>query len=90
MNNQRRTGAGAAEDATHPSFAQPVIAVNDADRGLSTLVRLVFRERPYYDEMLLKTHPSKVYFDAFHVYETLTGPAAVLVSSVLVDKSIRH
>lgn len=93
MSTERRTTGASAHDepvarigADHTDNETAHEAGNVHGNG----VLLGFRERPYYDEMLLKTHPSKVYFDAFHLYPTAEGYVPVLVSSVLVDKAIRH
>jgi len=87
MNNQRRTA-----DTAHgsPNFHQPVVNIPSPDGKGTTLARMIFRERPVIDEMLQKVHPSKVYFDAFYIVETLRGPAAMLISSTIVDTAVRH
>lgn len=56
----------------------------------STQVAMAFRERPYYDPWLLKTHPTRVFFDAFILHQVPGGVVPVLVSSVLVDTAVRH
>lgn len=89
MNNQRRHSEGTTHEEGQ-TFRQPIVNVPNPDGEGTTLARLVFRERPYHDDMLLKTHPSKVHFDAFHIMETVRGPVAVLISSMVVDKSVRH
>lgn len=89
MPTERTTGACADDElATRLSAKPPVRDSHESSHD--GVVRLAFRERPYYDQMLLKTHPSKVYFDTFVLQPTTDGYVPVLVSSALVDKAIRH
>lgn len=87
MNNQRRTTESHNEGF---AFQQPVVTIPSPDGVGTTMARMIFRERPVVDEMLQKVHPSKIYFDAFYIVETVHGPGVMLISSTIVDTAVRH
>lgn len=93
MSTERRTtGAAASDDemTVRLTAGPPEETAGGAEESHDNVVRFGFRERPYFDEMLQKKHPSKVFFDVFHLYPTAEGYVPVLASSVLVDTAIRH
>lgn len=95
MTDHRRT-TGAIPAASETPLPAPNAAATAGggdeheSHAETNVVRLGFRERPYYDEFLMRTHPSKVFFDAFVLHPVPGGYFPVLVSSVLVDTAVRH
>lgn len=91
MSTERRsTASDHDEPATRISAESPDTAHDATADHDDNVIRLGFRERPYFDEMLQKRHPSLRYFDTYRLYPTFEGYVPILVSSVLVDTAIRH
>ncbi|MDZ4834190.1 MAG: hypothetical protein SGJ27_10475 [Candidatus Melainabacteria bacterium] len=82
---------GTVDDGTATRMsAEPSHDAHEDGSGHDSGIRIGFNERPFYDEMLMKKHPTKRYFDTYHLHPAPNGYVPVLVSSVLIDTAIRH